>query len=149
MTLPQLALVCMQGNVVERVLSWTLFFIKMRVLPETNERLNVDQLMQDECSFCHANVYLPSRGSTDDGMRFAECLDMLLEIVVKYRGSHIVVIGGDFNDSLHRGSRLRRDRIFAEFVAERRLNSDVTSPIRDTFFHVSNESGVILHCIDS
>ena len=115
------------------------FISKMRVLPETNERLNVDQLMQDECSFCHANVYHPSRGSTDDGMRFTECLDMLLETVVKYRGSHIVVIGGDFNDSLHRRSGLRKGRILAEFVTNHPLNSDVTSPIGDTFFHASNE----------
>ena len=48
------------------------------------------------------NVYLPTRGSAMDEMFFDDSLDMLHEIILKYSSSHTIVLGGDFNSSLHR-----------------------------------------------
>ena len=89
---------------------------------------------------CLANVYLPARGSTEDEEGFGECLDMLHEIILKYNSSHTVIIGGDFNSSVHRCSGLRWDRLFMEFVTEHRLNDEMDYPVGDTFFHASNDS---------
>ena len=67
-------------------------------------------------------------------------MDMLHEIVLKYNSSHAVIIGGDFNSSMHRGTSLRRDRLLMIFVSEHRLNVGVDCPVGDTFFHASNDS---------
>ena len=60
--------------------------------------------------------------------------------ILKYNSSHTVIIGGDFNSSMHTGSDLRRDRLFVEFFTEHRLNDGVDYPVGDTFFHASNDS---------
>ena len=41
---------------------------------------------------------------------------------------------------MHRGSGLRRDRLFMKFVTEHRQNDGVSYPVGDTFFHVSNNN---------
>ena len=41
---------------------------------------------------------------------------------------------------MNRGSCLRRDMLFMEFVTEHRLNDGVDYPVSDTFFHASNDS---------
>ena len=112
----------------------------IRILPESNERISVVEYNQALVLLCLANVYLPARVSTEDEEGFGECLDMLHEIILKYNSSHTVIIGGDFNSSTHRGSGLRRDRLFMEFVIEHRLNDGVDYPVGDTFFHASNDS---------
>ena len=112
----------------------------IRVLPESNERINVVEYNQEWVLLCLVNVYLPTCGTADYEEAFGECMDMLHEIILKYNSSHAVIIGGDFNSSIHRGSSLRRDRLLMEFVSEHRLNVGVDCPVGDTFFHASNDS---------
>ena len=112
----------------------------IRVLPESNERINVVEYNQECVLLCLVNVYLPTRGAADHEEAFGECMDMLHEIILKYNSSHAVIIGGDFNSSMHRGTSLRRDRLLMEFVSEHHLNVEVDCPVGDTFFHASNDS---------
>ena len=106
----------------------------MKQLPETSVRINVVELKCPMTPFCLVNVYLPARGVAENEPLFEECLDALHEIFMKYSPSHTVVFGGDFNASLHRGHKLRRDVLFREFVKEHSLQPDASYPKRDTFF---------------
>ena len=112
----------------------------MKKLPESSIRINVVELKNPIVLFCLVNVYLPARGLAENESLFAECLDILHEIFVKYVPTHTIVIGGDFNVSLHRGSHLHRDVLFREFVEEHELKLDSNYPVQDTFFHASSDS---------
>ena len=112
----------------------------MKKLPESSIRINVVELKNPIVLFCLVNVYLPARGLAENESLFAECLDELHEIFVKYVPTHTIFFGGDFNASLHRGSHLHRDVLFREFVEEHELKLDSNYPVQDTFFHASSDS---------
>ena len=85
---------------------------RVKKLPESSIRLNVVELKCPAVLFCLVNVFLTARGPAEHEPIFEECLDELHEIIVKYCPTHVVVIGGDFNASLHIGDHLRRDNLF-------------------------------------
>ena len=64
----------------------------IRVLPESNERINVVEYNQECVLLCLVNVYLPTRGAADHEEAFGECMDLLHEIILKYNSSRPGVI---------------------------------------------------------
>ena len=112
----------------------------IKKLPKTSARINVVELKCPMTLFCLVNVYLPAQGVAENETLFAECLDELHEIFIKYSPTHTIVFGGDFNASLHRGDHLRRDVLVQEFVIEHGLQPDPCYPTRDIFFHLSSDS---------
>ena len=66
------------------------------------ESCNVITVKASPKPLCIMNVYMPSRGSTEADAEYEETLDQIHEIVIKFNASHDIVIGGDWNASLHR-----------------------------------------------
>ena len=82
---------------------------------------------------------MPSRGSTEADAEYEETLDQIHEIVIKFNASHDIVIGGDWNGSLHRTKYCAHDSLLRSFLKEHSLILPVNYPVRDTFFHASSD----------
>ena len=59
-----------------------------------------------------------ARGTSDGDIGFMQVLDELHEIVEKFRSTHRIIIGGDFNSSLHLSPPAKRDKLLKEFLQE-------------------------------
>jgi hypothetical protein len=46
-------------------------------------------------------AYMPCRGRKNTAHQYSESIDIIREMVSKYTKSHTIVLGGDFNASLH------------------------------------------------
>ena len=51
---------------------------------------------------CIVAIYLPSQSNSIMLEELDECLDMLVEIIIKYTPSHCIAVLGGFNSSLIR-----------------------------------------------
>ena len=88
----------------------------LKPLDDGNERIQCVECKADGArNILFISVYLPVRGYSDSIDEFAECIDILQEICLKYQSTHEMVIGGDLNEDLtnicdgersKRGSRL-------------------------------------------
>ena len=67
-------------------------------LPDGGERIQYVELKADR-PLLILSVYLPCKGSTYayNYLEFTDCIDQLNEIMVKYRSTHDILLGGDFN----------------------------------------------------
>ena len=79
------------------------------------------------------SIYMPCKGVTDNHEAFADCLDQLSEILLKYKDTHSILLGGDFNEDLAQGSA-RRSNSLKEFLAEHSLTTTATDK---TFIHLN------------
>ena len=86
------------------------------------------------------NVFLPVRGLAEHEILFEDCLDMLHDVFIKYRPTHTIICGGDFNASLHRDDRLRRDMLLYSFLSEHGIQMEASYPVEYTFFHTPNNN---------
>ncbi|MEW8548401.1 MAG: endonuclease/exonuclease/phosphatase family protein, partial [Candidatus Thiodiazotropha sp.] len=111
----------------------------VKAVPDGGHRMTAVEVTTTERPLCLINVYLPSRGSTGGEIMFAEALDELHEILQKYNLTHDVVIGGDFNSSLHRNITCSRDQILQEFLNEHGLSVTKDYPVMPTFFHTAGD----------
>ena len=86
------------------------------------------------------SVYLPTNtSSTDSHLEYTECLDILHDMISKYRQSHKLIIAGDFNGTLfHPRLYNRHDRLLQGFVEEHELLFGKSD--RHTFFHHAGTS---------
>ena len=76
-----------------------------------------------------------ARGTSDGDVGFLQVLDELREIVEKFKSTHRIVMGGDFNSSLHRSSPARRDRLLKKFLEEHSLGLLDHYPEKVTYRH--------------
>lgn len=84
---------------------------------------------------------MPSRGTSESESAFCETLDELHEILETYRNSHIIILGWDFNASLHRiNSKVPRDSLLKTFIAEQELALPMNYPILPTYMHTSTKA---------
>jgi exonuclease III len=67
-------------------------------------------------SICLINVYLPSRGRKNTIQSYNEALDTLREVMMKYKDTHIVIIGGDMNGSIYRAPPNENDRALRKLI---------------------------------
>ena len=77
--------------------------------------------MTPEEKLCLICVYMYARGTSDGDVGILQVLDELHEIVEKFKSTHRIIIGRDFNSSLHRSSPTKRDRLLKEFLEEHSL----------------------------
>ena len=83
---------------------------------------------------------MPCRGSTEADVEYDEILDQYHEILIKFDSSYDIIIGGDWNASLHRDKSCPRDRSLTSFLMEHNLVLPKSCPIGDTLFHVTGDS---------
>lgn len=96
----------------------------------------IDHLVKDtedganriQCVEVHAqqpilviSVYMPCKGLHDNVDEFQDVLAQLHEIIQKYKNSHHILLGGDFNESILAQTATRMLTSFKQFLAENRL----------------------------
>ena len=73
---------------------------RIKKLTEGNERIICMEMIGTGKS-CFINVYLPTNNSAvNSHTDYAECLDILDNIITKYRLTHKIILCGDFNGRL-------------------------------------------------
>ncbi|CAG2193477.1 unnamed protein product [Mytilus edulis] len=81
------------------------------------------------------SVYLPTKSTTDSKIIFDDCIDQLYEIVQKYKETHDIVIGGDFNEDIVKETNNSKRKIaLLEFMKECKLTTNHKGP---TFINTS------------
>ena len=83
------------------------------------------------------NGYKPCRNSRTGTTDYDESLDILREIISKYRDTHAILLLGDFNASLTRNPENQQDRKLREFLKENdmHIQANLHSQDTPTFFH--------------
>ena len=104
-------------------------------LPDGSDRVIAIEIKSKPRNICLINVYLPSRGTADCDIAFQAALDEIHEIIEKYTPSHKILLGGDFNSSVHRQKSCRRDRLLISFLEEHGLSLPDEYPIGPTYMH--------------
>ena len=61
-------------------------------------------------------------------------------MVSKYSKSHTIVLGGDFNASLHREPPNNIDKMLRDCCSEAGLTTPDNYPVKPTFYHHDNKS---------
>lgn len=78
------------------------------------------------------SVYMPCNGEKDNYYSFMECVEQLQEIIYKYRDSHDIIIGGDFNENATQQLGTKRSKCLHKFLSDNNL---VTRKTENTFIH--------------
>ena len=80
---------------------------------------------------------MPCRNSRTGTTDYDESLDILREIISKYRDTHAILLLGDFNASLTRNPENQQDRKLREFLKENdmHIQANLHSQDTPTFFH--------------
>ena len=102
---------------------WTSYLSsKVKKLDCGNERIICVELSGND-KICIINVYLPTNNSSvNSHIDYAECLDVLDNIISKHRNSHKVTLCGDFNGTLLSARPYNKhDRLLRDFVREHEL----------------------------
>ena len=116
------------------------------ILPDGNQRIVAISISCIEGKDAVIiSAYLPCRGGRGSEEEFTENLDILHEILVKYRTTHIVIICGDLNTNLIQ-PRHRRDSLACDFVKDNHLYISGRST-KPTFFHHNDVSTNVLDYI--
>ena len=104
-------------------------------LDNGNERIVATELLSD-VKMCLVSVYLTSNNPSADSQTEYRCLDILHDILMKYRSSHKVFIAGEFNGTLLQPRPYNiHDLLLNNFVKEHDL--DYFKSDKNTFFHHS------------
>ena len=88
------------------------------------------------------SVYMPCRGINDNLEDFNDCLDQLNEIIQKYSSSHVIIIGGDWNEDIYMDSTSARKQNLESFLTEHDL---VTIETQKTYI---NPKGALVSTLD-
>ena len=100
------------------------------VIPDGGNRLQSVTVKADQ-PILVISAYMPCKGTTDNYDSFVECLDQLREIILKFRSTHSILFGGDFNEDYLAGST-RRSSCLKEFLSDFCL---ATTATEKTFIH--------------
>ena len=73
---------------------------------------------------------MPCRGLSENLEDFNECLDQLNEIIQKYMSTHMIFIGGDWNEDIYLEAQSRRKQNMKDFLLE---NDLVTTQTHKTY----------------
>ena len=106
---------------------------RVKKVDEGNERIIVIEI-SGEPKLCIINVYLPTNNtSVNSHIEYAECLDVLDNIITKYRNSHAVLLCGDMNGTLFAPRPYNKhDELIQNFIKEHSLNT--LDSTQHTFF---------------
>ena len=119
---------------------------RVKKLEVGNERIVAIELSTN-IKLCLISVYLPTNNpSVNSHLEYNECLDILHDIIMKYRPSHKIFIVGDFNGTLLKPRQYNKhDVMLNSFVSEHELN--FISSEKQTFFHHSGASSSQIYYI--
>ncbi|MES9884980.1 MAG: reverse transcriptase family protein [Sedimenticola sp.] len=111
------------------------------VIPEGGNRIQCIEVNGEEPMLL-ISVYLPCRGVKDNYDDFCDCLDQVNEIIQKYSETHMILVGGDFNEDLVNEKSSRRTDALNSFINENQLMFNNTSKT------YTNPDGVDVSTID-
>ena len=72
------------------------------------------------------SAYMPCRGLRDNVDEFQDCLAQLQELIEKYSDTHLIVLGGDFNENLYVSQDSTRLLSLRKFLDECKLTTQLT-----------------------
>lgn len=128
---------CGQGGVV------TIWKDKLAHLMRPIEEEGNNRIQISECNLpdplCIVNCYLSSGNSKAAVCTFSEDLDVIYEIIQKYKNTHQIIITGDFNaDHYHRGGS--KEKLLLELIKENNLR-DLGKDSADQYTYVNPHLG--------
>ena len=111
---------------------------KIKRHSEGNERIVAIEILGKE-SLCIINVYMPTNNSlVNSHLDYMEYLDILHNLILKYRLSHKIVLCGDFNGTLLQAQAYNKhDKLLQSFMKEQCLGH--ISMKEHTFRHHSGK----------
>ena len=109
---------------------------KIKKLPDGNERIIAITI---SClpELLIINAYMPTI-NTDSQLEYAECLDIISDIVTKYRQSYQIIICGDLNATLLDSRNNKHDRLLKDFIQEHGFHKEKRAVDKPTFYHHAN-----------
>ena len=111
---------------------------KVKQLPDGNERI-IEITIATKVNICIINAYLPTHG-TNSSEEYRECLDVIHNIIHKYRESHVIFLCGDLNGILIQSRMNKHDRLLKELIRELDLTTNIGIGSQSTFFHHAHNS---------
>ena len=102
----------------------------MAPIPDGSDRITAIDISTVHESVCLVCVYMPARGTAEADVEFRETQDELLELIEKNRLTHRIILGGDFNASLHRSETVKRDNIIKSLWQNITCSSLATTPLK-------------------
>ena len=72
------------------------------------------------------SVYMPCRGLRENVDEFQDCLAQLREVIKKYASTHMIMVGGDFNEDLYGRRDSARLRSLKNLLEESQLTTQKT-----------------------
>ena len=112
----------------------------IKALPDSNNHIIAIEIETKPKPLCIINAYMPCRGRKTKENQYNESLDVIREIINKYRHSHQIILGGDLNASLHREPPNNSDKALQTFIQEVELTTPDNYPTKPTFYHHDNKS---------
>ena len=112
----------------------------IRPLPDGTNHIIAIELEAEPKPLCMINAYMPCRGRKNTAHQYSESIDIIREMVSKYSKSHTIVLGGDFNASLHREPPNNIDKMLRDCCSEAGLTTPDNYPVKPTFYHHDNKS---------
>ena len=112
---------------------------RMKKLSDGNERIIAIEI-QGQVKICLINVYMPTNNSSVySHLEYTECLDILHNMISKFRQTHKMIVRGDFNGTLL-GARPynKHDYLLQAFVNGQGLKR--IAKLEHTFFHHAGTS---------
>ena len=95
----------------------------IRPLPDGTNHIIAIELEAEPKPLCMINAYMPCRGRKNTAHQYSESIDIICETVSKYSKSHTIVLGGDFNASLHREPPNNIDKMLRNCCSEAGLTT--------------------------
>ncbi|MCG8097222.1 MAG: reverse transcriptase family protein [Candidatus Thiodiazotropha endolucinida] len=121
----------------------------IRKLEDGNERIQAVELNTTDSCFCIVNVYLPTLKLPTSKDSYSECLDILHSIIVKYSGTHKIIVCGDFNGTLLPIRSNPHDVMLKDLVEELQLYRYPENCGKPTFFGHSGATSQIDYVLSS
>ena len=93
----------------------------VRVLPDGGNRIQCVELLTQQPAVV-ISAYMPCKGLHDNVDEFQDSLAQLQEIIQKFKSSHFILLGGDFNECLTSQKATKRLTSIRKFLAENQLS---------------------------
>ena len=92
----------------------------IKAIPDGANRIQCLEV-QAKSQILIVSVYMPCKGLRDNSDEFEDCLEQLHEIVQKYKNTHSIILGGDFNEAASGQNSTRRAKSFSQFLMDNQL----------------------------
>jgi hypothetical protein len=111
---------------------------KVKQLLDGKERI-IAITIATKVNICIINTYLPTQG-TNSSEEYRECLDIIHNIIQKYRESHVTLLCEDLHGTLLQSRMNKHDRLLKELIRELDLTTNIGIGSQPTFFYHAHNS---------